>query len=167
MNAQLWKTTKRAALAAALLCLPASSPAAEQPPDPLAPFPKAEAGFERRVIRLPKLEDENDYEVEILVGKTISVDSCNRYSFMGSLEERTVQGWGYSYWVLPKVTGPMSTLMACFPRGRHDAFVRVSGDGYLLRYNSRLPVVIHVPEGFAVRYRLWKAQEEIREATAE
>lgn len=156
---------RRTAIAVLFLCLPASSPAAERP-DPLSPFPRAEAGFKRTVIHLPQLEDEQDYKVEILVGKTIQVDGCNRYSFLGSMEERNVEGWGYPYWILPKVEGPISTLMACIPhRPTREAFVLVRGDGYLVRYNSRLPVVVQVPADFEVRYRLWQAQKEIGTAT--
>jgi ecotin len=33
-----------------------------------------------------------------------------------------------------------------------------------VRYNSRLPLVVYVPEGLEVRYRLWKAEPETRPA---
>ena len=33
---------------------------------------------------------------------------------------------------------------------------------YLLRYNSRLPIVVYVPEGVEVRYRLWSAAAEVQ-----
>jgi ecotin len=31
------------------------------------------------------------------------------------------------------------------------------GQGFLQRYDSELPVVTYVPEGFEVRYRIWTA----------
>ncbi len=37
----------------------------------------------------------------------------------------------------------------------------VRGEGFLLRYNSKLPVVVYVPEGFEVRYRIWQAGEKV------
>lgn len=37
----------------------------------VAPFPKAEAGFSRQVIHLPKQEQEENFQVEILAGKTL------------------------------------------------------------------------------------------------
>jgi ecotin len=156
----------QAIVAAAVLCLSASS-SGDQRADPLSPFPGPEAGFKRAVVHLSSLEDEQDYKVEIMVGRTMQVDSCNHYSFNGSLEERTVEGWGYSYWVLPKAKGPWHTLMGCRSPEMREAFVRVYGNGYLLPYNSRLPLVIHVPADFEVRYRLWHAQKEIGETTAE
>jgi ecotin len=45
--------------------------------------------------------------------------------------------------------------------------VAVRGDGFLQRYNSKLPVVVYVPEGFQVRYRVWEAGAEIGSARAE
>jgi cytochrome c-type biogenesis protein CcmH len=31
-----------------------------------------------------------------------------------------------------------------------------------VRYNSRLPIVVYIPEGYEVRYRFWKAEETTR-----
>jgi ecotin len=39
-------------------------------------------------------------------------------------------------------------------------FIRLGGEPYLIRYNSRLPVVVYVPEGVEVRYRIWSASSE-------
>jgi ecotin len=41
-----------------------------------------------------------------------------------------------------------------------DRFVTVRGEPNLLRYNSRLPIVVYVPNGVEVRYRLWRAAAE-------
>ena len=133
----------------------------------LKPYPAAEDGFERMVFRVPAAEDESARKVEIIVGKTLSVD-CNRTSFGGVLERRVAEGWGYPYYVIEKIGGPMSTLMACPPGAENtDEFVTVNGDGFLQRYNSKLPIVVYVPNGFEVRYRIWAAQEAIGRATAE
>lgn len=51
------------------------------------------------------------------------------------------------------------TLMAVDPNApKVDRFVPIGGEPYLIRYNSRLPVVVYVPEGVAVRYRIWSAE---------
>ena len=36
------------------------------------------------------------------------------------------------------------------------------GEPYLIRYNSRLPIVVYAPEGVEVRYRLWIASPEVK-----
>jgi len=40
---------------------------------------------------------------------------------------------------------------------KEDRFVPLGGEPYLIRYNSRLPVVVYAPEGVEVRYRVWSA----------
>ncbi len=128
--------------------------------DDMHPYPAAEEGFQRMVFRVPVKQNEADHKVQIMVGKTLLVD-CNQTWFMGRLEKQVAKGWGYPYFVLEKVAGPASTMMAC-PAGQEktQAFVSVRGEGFLQRYNSKLPMVVYVPQGFEVRYRIWAAGEE-------
>lgn len=132
----------------------------------VAPYPKAEDGFVRQVIHLPKQAQEENFKVEILAGKTLTVD-CNRQHLGGSLEEKTLEGWGYTYYRLDKVSGPASTMMACPDGKTRKDFVPVVGDGFVLRYNSKLPIVIYAPKDVEVRYRLWSASEKVEKARAE
>ncbi len=55
------------------------------------------------------------------------------------------------------------TLMAVDPKApKVSRFVGLAGDPYLVRYNSRLPIVVYVPEGVEVRYRVWTAGTETK-----
>ncbi len=126
----------------------------------VAPFPEAEAGFARHVIWLEKADHEDAKKVEIIAGKTIEVD-CNHHRFGGSLTEQTLSGWGYSYYELKEVKGPAATMMACPGDSKEERFVPVQGDGFLLRYNSKLPVVVYAPEGVEVNYRVWEANHNL------
>ena len=126
--------------------------------DDLKAFPAATAGQTRHVIRLPAQSDEDVLKVEVIVGKTMRVD-CNRHSLGGRLEERTAEGWGYTYYVIDSLGQAASTMMACPPGSEHDAFVRAGGQE-LIRYNSRLPLVVYAPTDAEVRYRVWRAGEE-------
>lgn len=55
------------------------------------------------------------------------------------------------------------TLMAVDPKAPRVArFIPLGGEPYIIRYNSKLPIVIYLPEGAEVRYRIWTASEEIK-----
>lgn len=123
--------------------------------DDLAPYPAASAGQVQHVIRLPGLGDEAAAKVEIIVGKTMTID-CNQHFFGGRLEQKTAEGWGYDYFVLESLGSGASTLMGCVEGSEREAFVRSSSET-LVRYNSKLPVVIYTPDDVEVRYRVWRA----------
>ena len=133
----------------------------------LKPYAPADPGFTRMVFRVPAADNEANRMVEIIVGKAIAVD-CNHHWFMGTLDKHTVRGWGYPYFKIDKVSGPATTLKAC-PEGQEkkEAFVQVQGEGFKQRYNSKLPVVVYIPEDFEVRYRVWQAAAEVQNATPE
>jgi ecotin len=149
-----------------LIAITLSSIAQAAKLEDVAPFPKPDSGFTRQVIHLAPQAREDDFQVEILAGKTLAVD-CNRQRLGGILEEKNLEGWGYPFYRLEKVIGPMSTLMAC-PDGKSTQdFVPVVGDGFLLRYNSKLPIVLYVPKDIEVRYRIWSASNKVEKAVAD
>jgi ecotin len=147
---------------AALLTLIAAT-ASGQAKDPLQAFPPAEPGMVRHVLQLPAQPDEAALKVELIVGKTVELDARNRYFFGGHIERETLKGWGYTRYVVAKL-GPMAgTLMAVDPNAPKVArFITLGGEPYLVRYNSRLPVVVYVPEDAEVRYRIWSAGPEAK-----
>jgi ecotin len=56
------------------------------------------------------------------------------------------------------------TQMAIDPNApKVDRFITLGGEPYLIRYNSRLPVVVYAPESVEVRYRIWAAEPEMKE----
>jgi ecotin len=139
----------------ALACaLPLAACAAT--PEALKPYPAASAGYNRHVIELPAQANEAEHKVELIAGKTLEVD-CNQQRLGGQWQEKTVEGWGYTYYQLSQVGPAMSTLMACPDNSRKQAFVPVGGEPLLVRYNSKLPLVIYAPAEVQVRYRIWSA----------
>lgn len=147
---------------AAALTLAAGAAQAQRgsrpPRNDLQAFPQASPGQVRRVIRLPAERDESGLRVGIVVGRTMLVD-CNRQVVPARIEERTAQGWGYTYYVVTMGRHAASTLMACPPGPRTRQFVRAA-DEPLVRYNSRLPLVIFAPTDVEVRWRIWRAGAE-------
>jgi ecotin len=134
--------------------------------DNMKAFPPAEPGTVRYVIELPALEDETTVKVELIIGKMVSVDAHNRHFFGGNLEKETIKGWGFDRYILRKL-GPMAgTLMAVDPNApKVERFVTLGGEPRLIRYNSRLPLVVYVPSGVDVRYRIWRADPTATPAT--
>jgi ecotin len=129
--------------------------------DNMKAFPPPEKGMLRYVIAVPEKPDEDALKVELIVGKKVTTDAANRYFFGGKLETETIKGWGFERYVLRKL-GPMAgTLMAVDPNApKVERFVTLAGDPQLVRYNSRLPLVVYVPAGVEVRYRIWRADPE-------
>jgi ecotin len=127
----------------------------------LEAFPAAETGMVRHVIQLPQLPEENLIKVELMVGKTVKTDSKNRYFFAGKLKTESIPGWGYNRYILPEL-GPMAgTLMAVDPDARLvERFITLSGEAPLIRYNSRLPIVVYLPTGVELQHRLWRAESQ-------
>lgn len=119
-------------------------------------FPAPKANYERHTIRLPIGNYENNLKIELLAGKVQEVD-CNATHYTGLLTEKTLEGWGYNYYELSDLTGPISTKMACPDEDKSLQFVPVLSSGSLLQYNSRLPVVVYLPEGLELRWRIWVA----------
>ncbi len=133
-----------------------------QATDTMKAFPSAEEGMVRYVLQLPKQDDESVFKVELIVGKTVQIDEVNKYFFGGHIEKETIKGWGYPLHTIKKL-GPMGgTLIAVDPNApKVDRFITIGGEPYLIRYNSRLPIVVYVPDGVEVRYRIWKASDEV------
>ena len=131
--------------------------------DPMKAFPPAEEGKNRYVLNLPEHEDESAFKMELIVGRTVPVDKENRYFFGGRIEKETIQGWGFPRYTVEKL-GPMAgTLMAVDPDApKVDRFVPLAGGPYIIGYNSRLPIVVYVPDGVEVRYRIWRAEPEVK-----
>ena len=76
---------------------------------------------------------------------------------------QTIKGWGYTRYTVKKI-GPMAgTLMGVDPNvPKVDRFITLGGEPYIIRYNSRIPVVVYVPEGVEVRYRIWTTGAEMK-----
>lgn len=139
----------------------ATAPVEAQPTNDAAKqleaFPAAKTGEKRHVVSLPQLQNEDEVKVELIVGQTKTID-CNRHTLGGELKEETLQGWGYTYYSLPRVTSGVSTMMGCPAGSERQAFVTLAQQP-LVRYNSHLPIVLYTPDDVEVRYRLWRAEE--------
>ena len=133
--------------------------------DYLKAFPAAEDGMVRYVINLPDRQrgEEDGYRVEIVVGKTMLTDGVNQIGLGGKIEAKPLEGWGFTFYKVEKLGPARSTLIGVPPdQPKVEKFVH--GPSTMIRYNSRIPLVIYVPKDGEVRYRIWKAPEDFEAA---
>lgn len=122
----------------------------------LEPFPAAKEGMVRYVIELNQRQDESMYKVELTPGKMMNVD-CNNHWLAGKLNEVNLSGWGYTYYEFETTGQVASTQMLCH-EPKTDRFI--TSQSIMIRYNSKLPIVIYAPEGYEIRYKVWVAGDE-------
>jgi len=138
-----------------ILCYSASF---AQPQKQLKAFPPAKEGMVRYVIYLPEKSraEEVNYKVELLVGKTVETDGVNKYRLGTTLKAVPLKGWGYTYYESTGSDMAISTRMAATP-GTPPVKKEIFGRPLLIRYNSRLPIVVYVKKGLLVHYRIFEA----------
>jgi ecotin len=145
-------------------------------------FPEKQPEQERVVILLPKRDNGQDLKVELIFGVIVQTDlyNPNRFWIEGTLTEKTVKGWGLRYYVLNADKKRLSSTRALSLKkmagkdkdvfapvvNRSDSNDLLSRD-LLLHYNSKEPIVVYVPSGFEVRYRLWTTDDNIVKAKPE
>jgi ecotin len=137
-------------------------------------FPPADKGMVRFVLDLPERADASACQVELLVGKMVETEGDNDYWFDGKVEAVNIEGWPYPRYIArPGSLRVMYSLVGWTSKPpKINKFVTIKGimgkeyDGsehhFLIRYSSGAPVVVYVPEGFQVRYRLWRAEPEMK-----
>ncbi len=134
-------------------------------PDPLDAFPAAKANMQRIVIQLPdkSREEEANFKVELISGKIMMTDGVNQVRLGSSLSPHNLKGWGYTYYEVQQSAVSLSTMMAA-PDGAPKIKQFVSGAPIMIRYNSRLPVVVYLPIEYELRYRIWEAPTQFQAA---
>lgn len=156
----------RSTIVAALLILAGLSlPSGAAEHKYLKAFPPAAEGMERYVIELPHKErgEDNDFMVELIVGKEMETDGVNKVHLGGKLETKPLEGWGFTFYEVRKL-GPAASTKIGVPPGTKTVKRFVSGPAMKIPYNSRVPIVVYVPKGAEVRYRIWKASDKAEAA---
>jgi ecotin len=158
-------TLARITLLITVVSLLTYSVAADEPD--LKPFDDAGENEDRFVISLPHKErgEEDLFKVELVCGRTMMTDGVNQYRMGNRFEDKTVEGWGYPYYNVTGNSEIAGTLMAA-PPGQPQVEKFVTGQSHLIRYNSRIPIVVYVPEGLEIRYRIWSTSELMEKAEA-
>ncbi|HJD55311.1 MAG TPA: ecotin [Rickettsia endosymbiont of Pyrocoelia pectoralis] len=130
------------------------------------PYPSPLSEQKRYVIYLPSEVKEESLKVELSATKEAMKD-CNHAWFAGKLSKKTLEGWGYDYYVIEEVSNsPASTRMGC-PIDHKPSLQPVNirlNDETFLRYNSKLPIVVYAPKDVKINYVIWRADNVVSTA---
>lgn len=128
-------------------------------------FPVVQNGMKRYVIVLEQKDpaEENELKVEIIPGRVMKTDGVNVIRLGTHIDTYTIEGWGYTYHKVVGQDVAISTLMAV-PEDNDKKDNFVTGKSLLVRYNSRLPIVVYAPNNYEIRYRIWSALTSLENA---
>lgn len=126
-------------------------------------FPAAKEGYKKMIIEVPYSNLDADKKIEFYVGKWMDVDGCNSFGLMGTYEQKELQGWGYNYWTFETKGDVRSTMMACPDSPNRNLFV--SAEPQMVDYNGRMPIIIYVPDGYDVQFKIFKAEPDTYRAS--
>ena len=160
----------RSAVVLTMLCLGAAGPASALPRLDLSGYPTPAAGLQRWVIQpsglLPQSSDPLisahpiDWRVQLIVGKEVEV-ACNNTWLSGPVLSMTrlPQAAGKALFVLNGPLVVMSTRKLCGAETlRKRSFLTLGKQPYLVPYNASWPIVVDLPQGAELRWRVWKAE---------
>jgi len=109
----------------------------------------------KHVFILPKKDNESQYEIKFIIGKTLLVD-CNRHSLVGDIHNKSINE--YSYTVIEieiEKNILISTRMGC-PKPKTKRFITLRTQRHFTPYNSKIPLVIYAPKDIEVSYKTIK-----------
>lgn len=115
-------------------------------------YPAAQSGYVQNVIILPKKSNEELYKVELYAGVIQEVD-CNNHSMLGIIEEKLLEGYGYTYYNVKTEERLLSTRKGCPDQKKTIKFI--SAQPLMIRYNSNAPIVVYTPKDVQVRYKIY------------
>lgn len=124
-------------------------------------YPKPEFGYKQVYIQVPAEQNEANYKLELFIGFETMVD-CNYHTIIGSIKEKNIEGWGYSYFQVESEGKMTSTLMGCMDQELSKKFIHMIPQS--ISYNSKLPIVLNIPSNFIVKYKIFKATDILFEA---
>src|SRR5690606_1446886 len=124
-------------------------------------YPQPKEGFKRVDLIFPKIENSNNYKVEVRFGMETELYPCSKAGFSFRFDA-LVKGYGikderYPYYDL---TTNQTEIFEGFMDDNCKKEKRVkrkiiSDQSLLLEYNSYYPIPFYIPENYTLEYRLW------------
>lgn len=122
-------------------------------------YPAPQEGWEKVVVDLPVTKkDLKEHRVEFTVGFEMETDLCNPYSLIGDWTEYEVKGTELIYFIASTKGQVVKTMGECPTDKKISQFVGLKSSSVV--YNGEQPLVVYIPEGYQLRYRLWSADKK-------
>jgi ecotin len=124
---------------------------------PIDAFPREINGKERHVIYVPEVQKTNGLLVDLNFSIVLKDSDCNYKSLLGQIEEKNLEGWGYTYFEVMSDGNYTSTRMFCGDETTKEEAIYAYPPKYI-DYNPRMPIVVYAPKNIFVNYRIFEAK---------
>ena len=124
-------------------------------------YPQPKEGFKRVDLIFPKIENYDQYKVEVRFGMETELYPCSNASFRFRpellIEEYGIKGGRFPYYDL---TSDKASVTEGFMDDHCKKEKKVkrkilSSNTLFLEYNSYYPIPFYIPENYTLEYRLW------------
>lgn len=122
-------------------------------------FPSPQDGWERVEVDLPAIKKGmGEYRVEFTAGFEMETDMCNPYSLIGEWVENVVKNTDLVYYIASTKGQVVKAMNECPSEKMKSQFVGLKSNSML--HNGGQSLVVYIPEGYQLRYRLWSAEKD-------
>ncbi|MDO5638194.1 MAG: ecotin family protein [Myroides sp.] len=124
-------------------------------------YPQPKEGFKRVDLIFPRIENSNQYKVEVRFGMQMELYPCSKAGF-SFISDALIKDYGIKDGRFPYYD--LTTNQAEVFEGFMDENCKkeqkikrkiVSDNSLLLKYNSYYPTPFYIPENYTLEYRLW------------
>lgn len=124
-------------------------------------YPQPKEGYKRVDLIFPKIENSNNYKVEVRFGMQMELYPCSKAGF-NFISDALIKGYGIKDGRFPYYD--LTTNQAEVFEGFMDDSCKkeqkvkrkiVSDNSLFLEYNSYYPIPFYIPESYTLEYRLW------------
>ena len=127
-------------------------------------YPEPQNGFKRVDLKLPKLENEKNYKIEVRFSFEANVVDCSNADFSFNPKNlKTQYGANFNrfpYYVLENDMAEISEGYSseCVTRNKVRRKL-LSSQNLFIEYQSYYARPFYIPESWSVEYRIWNASE--------
>ena len=124
-------------------------------------YPEPKEGYKRVNLIFPKIENSNQYKVEVRFGMQMELYPCSKAGF-NFISDALIKDYGIKDGRFPyyNLTTNQAEVFEGFMddncKKEQKVKRKIVSDNFLyLEYNSYYPIPFYIPESYTLEYRLW------------